>query len=772
MGISNEIYVVHTADKGDVVVGLGEYVTYGNITLVGYNAYNYHSYISQSLVNLKDAITLLQGGPAAQAASQLDVIVAAAKADIQKEKDAINDAIVTLISDGLTETISITQLQNTHIETHLASVTTKADKSIVDIEEIDIRVTSIEHELEDPITKLGIRKTLLTHLASITDLTSKIGEVSSRDANNNIKAGSGILEDVSTLKTQVNIIPTHTSSIKTIQDIIGTSYNNSTTTLSQDTISIKNILFKNGDVPIDYTGEGIYNEIYNSSTGIKVRLNDIDSILTTINSLSSSQSNASATLTVAITNIDRLDTSYTTLQTIVGADLTTGLQKKVKDLESIGISSSLTNITTNLTTLNNTIGDTSKGLVKQANKSTSDITTIISNHNSLKTTVESHTTSITGINSNLSTLNTFVDNFHASLDTYYTVGGIVYNATKFKSMNDNLTTLNTNDRSSQFDSYFIKSGSTYKTDIEFCQPGIQFWVNSSANNGMKVLTKGHISDYLTNDVKYNTISTLQSTLNTLTAPVTTNGSIDKRINDAFINFEQLNIDPLNTTLAAQTSSINTLTTSATTTNTRLLSIENSLPSINTKINEMDKESVKYSVLLPFMKKMILMAKDTTVTNDTIVSTFDTIINNLAKLSTSYTNNGTVALTTSTGTLNFLVTMSGLSTLNYINYINITEYYIRLRYYDGTDNYILPLACTINGNVISGNVVLVDQEFYKVDKSTTDELLTTFITPKQTLTISQVIADKFGKPDALLTLDTIISPADTLDGYESFSVTIL
>ena len=339
-------------------------------------------------------------------------------------------------------------------------------------------------------------------------------------------------------------------------------------------------------------------------------------------------------------------------------------------------------------------------------------------------------------------------------------------------MNDNLTTLNTNDRSSQFDSYFIKSGSTYKTDIEFCQPGIQFWVNSTANNGMKVLTKGHISDYLTNDVKYNTISTLQSTLNTLTASVTTNGSIDKRINDAFINFEQLNIDPLNTTSAAQTSSINTLTTSATTTNTRLLSIENSLPSINTKINEIDKESVKYSVLLPFMKKMILMAKDTSVTNDTIVSTFDTIINNLAKLSTSYTNNGTVALTTSTGTLNFLVTMSGLSTSNYINYIDTNEYYIRLRYFDGIDNYILPLACTISGNVISGNVVLSTQEFYKVDKSTTDESLTKFITPKQTLTISQVISDRFGKPDALLTLDTMISPADTLDGYESFSVTIL
>lgn len=58
----------------------------------------------------------------------------------------------------------------------------------------------------------------------------------------------------------------------------------------------------------------------------------------------------------------------------------------------------MTNINNNITTLNNTVGDASKGLVKQANKSTSDITSIISNYNGLRTTVESHTSSISDIN--------------------------------------------------------------------------------------------------------------------------------------------------------------------------------------------------------------------------------------------------------------------------------------------------------------------------------------------------------------------------------------
>lgn len=57
------------------------------------------------------------------------------------------------------------------------------------------------------------------------------------------------------------------------------------------------------------------------------------------------------------------------------------LQKKIKDLEDINISTILTNINNNITTLNDTVGDASKGLVKQANKSTSDITSIISNYN-------------------------------------------------------------------------------------------------------------------------------------------------------------------------------------------------------------------------------------------------------------------------------------------------------------------------------------------------------------------------------------------------------
>ncbi len=772
MGISNDIYVVHTADKGDVVVGLGEYVEYDDITLVGYNAYNYHSYISQSLVNLKDAITLLKGGPAAQAASVLDKVVEDAKAEIKKEKDSINDAIVTLISDGLTETISKTQLQNTTIETNLNNVTIKANTSASDIISLDIRIDSIENELEDPKTHLGIRNTLATYLTNLTALNATIGSVSTKDSNNNVVAGSGILEDVSELKTKVDVIPVHTSSIKTIQYIIGTSYNNSTTTISQDTVAIKNILFKDGNIPIDYNGEGIYNEIYNSSTGLKVRLNNVDSVLTTITSLSLDQRNSNAVLIEAVDDIAALDTSVASLKTLVGINQTSGLQKKIKDLEDINISTHLTNINNNITTLNNVVGDTSKGLVKQANKSTSDITSIISNYNGLKTTVELHTSSINDINTNLSTLNNFSNNLHTNLDTYYTVGGVVYNAAKFKSMSDNLSTLNANDRSSEFDSYFIKTGTTYKTDIEFCQPGIQYWTASQANNGMKALTKGFIGDYLTADTKYNLISTLQSTLNTLTASVTTAGSIDKRINDAFVNFKQLNIDPITSINTAQTSSINTLTDNATTANSRITSIENSLPGINTKINEMDKESVKYSVLLPFMKKMILMAKDTNITKDTIVSTFDTIINNMAQMSTSYSNNGTAALSTSNGSFNFLITMTEFSSINYINYIDGNNYYIRLRYFDGVDNFILPLTCTINGNVISGNITLSTQEFYKVDKATTDELLTKFITPKQTFNISQVLSDGYGKPDAMLTLDAMVSPADQLDGYESFSVTIL
>jgi hypothetical protein len=186
---------------------------------------------------------------------------------------------------------------------------------------------------------------------------------------------------------------------------------------------------------------------------------------------------------------------------------------------------------------------------------------------------------------------------------------------------------------------------------------------------------------------------------------------------------------------------------------------------------MDEEVVKYSVLLPFMKKMILLAKNPSVTDDSIINTFDTIINNMSKISTTYTNNGAASLTVSNGTLSFLIVSKVLSSVNYINYIDNIEYHIRLRYFDGVDNFILPLNGGVNGDTASGNIVLSTQEFYKVNRLTTDELLTTFVTPKQTLTIAQVLSDLSGKPDAMLTLDSIVSPVEQLDGYESFKVTI-
>ena len=145
---------------------------------------------------------------------------------------------------------------------------------------------------------------------------------------------------------------------------------------------------------------------------------------------------------------------------------------------------------------------------------------------------------------------------------------------------------------------------------------------------------------------------------------------------------------------------------------------------------------------------------------------------IALTSLLYSNNGTATLTVSTGNLNFLITSDNLASTYYFNYIDSIEYYVRLRYFDGVDHYILPLTSTVNELVVSGNIAIIEQEFYKVDKMVNDGVLATFITPKQTLTLSQILLDKSGKPDASLVLDTMLSTAEDLDGYESFLVKIL
>ena len=210
MALSNDIYVVHTLSNGDVAVGIQEIISYKDmVTLVGYNSYNYHQYISQSLVNLTDQVLLLKGGTGAQATAALEDAVAAAKKTISDEVAAINTAIVGVIEDKAAKAVSEISDQNISIITtqntqtsNITKNTTNITKNTDDIYAIKDTVYGTLNKTTNVRSNDGLIQLTSNNTSTINGIISAIGYLSSKNGNNTI-SGSGILGDVETLKTKV-----------------------------------------------------------------------------------------------------------------------------------------------------------------------------------------------------------------------------------------------------------------------------------------------------------------------------------------------------------------------------------------------------------------------------------------------------------------------------------------------------------------------------------------------------------------------------------------
>ena len=271
-GLSNEIYISHTDASGDIAVGIGEVIDYKNIKLVGYNSYNYHEYISQSLVNLADDIAILQGGPVAAAAAALDDVVAAAKAVIDTKVNNINTAIEASIDYKIKATISTLSDQygtkkvgttpGTGVLGEVETLSGATTEARLDIDRIDTKVQSLDLTLNGSKTDtaiIGLVKKVQNDAENISDLLLKQGAVTANGV-----PGTGILGDIENLNKNAATIDTINSSLNTLKDKVGTTYNSKSTTISGDLNDIALLLFKNklNTISQSYTGVGIYDEIY------------------------------------------------------------------------------------------------------------------------------------------------------------------------------------------------------------------------------------------------------------------------------------------------------------------------------------------------------------------------------------------------------------------------------------------------------------------------------------------------------------------------------
>lgn len=730
-GLSNEIYVVHTLSSGDIAVGISELIDYKDmIKLVGYNSYNYHEYISQSLVNLTDEIILLKGGVAAQATHELEQAVADAKKVIIDETAKINTAIVGIIEEQVNQTISETAEANVAIKETQDTHTQDITKSKADIVTLGTKIKTVEDVLNTPIT--GLIAKSANHSSSIDDIDFKLGYKSNVDGLGVTTPGSGILGNVETLQIQILDIPTVKTTMTEISKVVGTAYNSKNTTLSSDLAATIAIIFK-GSIPITDTGRGIYNEIYNGNDGVLKRLDLLDALKQSIQTLTTNTTSSGAALVTLISDNDQTKTDVVELQTIVGESETTGLQGRIKNIENLDIANKLSTNASNITTMQGIVGNSSSGLVKDNNNNIARLTALTTNYTTLNDTVNTIQTDVSTIKSDITNLKTFDSNFAVTVGNLFTKNSINYNAAKLESMNNDITTLKSSDSSGQFKSYFYKSGNFIAED-QIGMPAINAWVADEVA-GMKIKTNLFISDYLSSNVQFGKIATLESNLSstnakidTINAGSSTTGSTSKKIVEALDSFKSQYIDGLTTTYTAQSNSINSLNVSLMTQITRINNLASFDTEASKKFDEIESESVKYSVLLPFLKKMILMSRNASTSDDAIIKTFDTIINNIGQISNDYSNNGNVTLTVSNKTLTYLATPIQMDPFWVPELGN--EYYIRLRFITNRDtndsnshdieyvDYLKSVDATPTLNIapLSGSDILSGRTFYKMNRS--------------------------------------------------------
>lgn len=753
MALSNEIYVVHTLSNGDIAVGINELVNYKDmVKLVGYNSYNYHEYISQSLVNLTDQILLLKGGVAAQATHELEQAVADAKAVIDDKVNKINAAIGDIIATQATQIISETAEANILIRetqtTHSADIITNKNN----IESHETRLDRIDEVLDTPIT--GLIPKVATHDSTLLNIQSTIGVKSNVNGSGTIIPGTGMLSDIEDLQLETLQINTLKTNYTELSKVVGTEFNSKDKSIAASLASVISIIFKDV-MPANDIGRGLYVDMYSTNDGIIKRVTDLESLKTTIQTLSAESTSSGSALTSLISDNDENKSNISSLKNIVGLTATTGLQGRIKTLEDQDIANISSSNANNISNLQTIVGNSSSGLIKDNANNITKISNLTTNYTTLNDKVNVINTDISNIKSDITSLKTFDQNFAASVTTLFTKNTIVYNAAKLESMNNNIITLQNSNTDGQFNNYFYKTGA-YVSEDKIGQPMLNAWIADTVA-GMKIKTNNFISDYLASNTQFGKISTLETSvgninnkINVLNGAIDVNGSISKKIDDALSTFKVDNINGLITTNTAQTNSINSLNLSFIDQASKIQILENKNLQVETALNEIENEAVRYSVIIPFIKKMILLSRRPEATDSDIIKTFDKIINNIAQISNDYDNNGSVTLTISNKTISYLLTPDDLDTFKVPELS--AEYYIRIRFIINRDmlnsassdvEYVTYLTSkaenpTLVLDPLTGSDSLTESLFYRMTRSSAFRRIgTQIINTPDTTTISDV-----------------------------------
>ena len=587
--MNNEAYTINTS-QGQYIVPVRDTVDYKNIKFLGFQHYEYHSIMSQNLANIVDDLSILKDGGAAQATYQLDEMLSDAKAQIDIEISEIQTLLNSTIDERITFNVHL--INNAILE--LQDALGSAGSGLVN------RVEIVEQTLVHPSTGL---------IYYVNQLKDIIG-------NSNIGLVSQVQVNIDSIDQLESIIGDDTKGLVKLVN----SLNEKALITNDQLLNIKTIL---GD----------------ASSGLVYLVDTLNNIVTNPGGLSDQVSELNTTAASHDLSINQLlnkstiwDTSVTTLSTLL--DNFNNLVTTVTGIDTISSSNA-----TDIVTLQQNFIDLQTELTNVLSSTNSSSTAFVS----LKAIVDSNVLRITDIENALTSTDGIInrlDNMPNLIkDQLLTYSGTYFSPIMIDDMYNISQDIKNNNLVSQFREYF-HDGLNFIPSEQIGREMLDLYRTSPTGLVVDVtnILNGAVGGGLT---------TLTNSVNVLNGDESTLGSVDYKLEqyNQMLHNEGGSIYNIMADHSVQGSIDNKVshnTQILTTTEIdplkgRVSLLEQELDTgIVEKIEEVQLESMRYSHMLPILRKLFKLVNETgSVTNTEIDQVFDYIETGLASVHKEY-----------------------------------------------------------------------------------------------------------------------------------------
>jgi len=685
--VDNNAYSITNISGKDVQVPVGKKVDYiyddegGIIYLLGYNAVNYHEYISKSLMSLSKSIVNISSINSVDAITNIGIAKDTAITDIKTSTDTLKNAVLETAKEAVYNSID-------GIEDSIEKMEKKVGDSADGIKAINTKIGEIEgqsgvfydiKQLQNDISDEGegLGKKL-------KDLTETVGVlpyfgVYSPDDDVNVK---GVIPSIKSNKADIINIQTD---VGKIHDEIYKQPDGLDQTIKTNRADFDDLYAQvNGQTDDETSG------ILDKIEDINKKLSSIpgfsdetfNNIQTDVNTLSNIINDVDGKIGLK-TEVSTNKANITQLQLDVGSsDKNTGIFKKIDTIEtSIGTS-------------------TTSGILKDLQDLKDlDLTAVA--------------TAVTGDNGLVTKMTNFeTDTITPTIEGVLTYDNVYYNGKKIKETFDDLSIDDLETAKNQFNSYFLDDEGKYIGVDTIGETPLNNWLDDTSSSGFVEITKSLVQYSGEFVALQSKVSNLQTDVGNSTSDEKT--GIFLKINDIedsigtsttsgilkdLQDLKDLNLSDLNTTVNGDDGLV-TKMGNFKTINDNIDAISTTsfkrLKEVNREIDNINQEAMKYLTVMPWIRDILMKIIDGSITSSDLETDFNNKIDTIKRILIVPNTNDTFISINEDGSFTISISLDADTKFDDTHFV--------LTYYDADDVVYFKKYELSNSELASGEVI--------------------------------------------------------------------